>query len=193
MSLEDEEEIKEGGTGTSGGGSGDLAKLSDELVALEKSIDTRQLNLEEGEVDSELFLVVANEVEGAVLESTDKVSKAFKTTLTNELVMQIYDRANTIGKAFIMKEVLKDKKRLILSAKRLAWGGKYKTITTKTETVVINEVEYPKTTVTEKIEEVPPHGDTLKYLFGYIDGRTAIGKAIKRETKEAIDDVINKQ
>lgn len=193
IEVEVEEVKAEGGSGTAGKGSGNMEDINKELAILEESISNGDLKLETADLDSEMHLIIANEVEGAILESTAKVSKQFRTTLTNEVVMQIYERANDVGKAFIMKEVLRGKFALINSAKKLANGGKYKTITTKTETVIINDIEYPKVTVTEKIEEIPPHGETLKYLFGFVDGRTAIGKAIKRETKEAIDDVINKQ
>lgn len=154
----------------------------------EQGVVIPQKTIEEAstEVDGELQLVINNEVDGAILESTQEVQKRFKVALSQELTTRLYDRANQVGRAFIIKKVLKKKSKIYDLQLKLAQGGTY-----IDETTIFNADGTVKCVVVRK-KEIPPNYQSVKWLLSKIDGSSSTGKVTqKRTTKRSIDDVVN--
>lgn len=138
------------------------------------------------EIDGELQMIINNEVGGQVLETTSEVARKLKVKLTQELVTKVYDKGTIIGRAYIIKRVLKRKKDLVEALLRLSIGGIYKT--TKCKTLSNGE-----TIIETEEKEVPPSKPALEYLLRHIDGSNGTTlKATRTLTpKKTIDDIIN--
>ncbi len=157
--------------------------ISNELYQIEQSIDPSLIIEESRELDIELHNAIKNEVDGAILEETKKVMKKQGSKLTQALVTRLYDRANQIGKAYLMKKVLKAKKPLWDALEKVAKGGTY------TERRVIRTADGGVTEITIT-KEMPPNTTALKYLFNKIDGSSHIAIAIEEKEQRSIDDII---
>lgn len=139
------------------------------------------------ELDSELHLIIKNEVDGLVLEETKEVMKKRGARLSQAIITKLNDRANQIGKAYIMKKVLKYKKPLFDSVYKLAQGGIY-----EEEIVVMDASGNIKNRIL-KTKQIPPNISAVKYLLNMVDGsRPDVVTVNKREVdNKDIDEVIN--
>jgi len=159
--------------------------LSTALNDINGEIEDGLIISESRELDIELHNAVKNEVDGAILEETKKVMKRQGSKLTQALVTRLYDRANTIGKAYIMKKVLKEKKPLYDALSKVAKGGTY------TEETIFYNTDGSEKGRMVKVKQIPPNISALKYLFTKIDGSLHIAVATEvKESEGSIDDII---
>ena len=159
--------------------------LSRELENVGELISSDELIEANREVDTELHNMIKNEVDGALLETTRAVAKKHGSKLTQELVTKINDRANVIGRAYLMKKVLINKKKYYDALHKLARGG------VLTETIETYDKDGELQYKVVKTKEYSANINAIKYLFGRVDGSNPIA-IVKEERKQSqsIDDII---
>lgn len=166
----------------------DPLELSDKLL----NEQSDALDYEFKQVLSGIVHKTVEDVTAETVTAGKVIGKKAAEHITQEIVVRLHDKVNTLGTAFLQKEIYRRRKHYFEHLDSLASGyllGK----SIVEENYIGKDGQNHTKQVAKKIYKIPPNFLALKQLLSYIDGtRTKVTAKQKKEAPSSLDEELIK-